>query len=107
MHLGYPLPWWLAVVLAAAVGGVAYAEYRRPLSPLTPARRGVLVTLRVLALAAIVLSVFRPIAVLPPAGSRDAIVPILVDVSRSMRLADAGGQTRLARADRPLAGQLR
>jgi hypothetical protein len=98
MHFAYPLPWWLAVVLAAAVGGVAYAEYRRPLSPLTPARRGALVTLRVLALAAIVLFMFRPIAVRPPAGSRDAIVPILVDVSRSMRLADADGQTRLARA---------
>ena len=54
--------------------------------------------LRVLALAALVLFVFRPIAVLPPAGSRDAIVPMLVDVSRSMRLADADGQTRLARA---------
>jgi hypothetical protein len=98
MHFAYPLPWWLAVLLAAAVGGVAYAEYRRPLSPLTAGRRGTLVTLRLLALAAIVLALFRPIAVLPPAGARDAIVPVLVDVSRSMRLADADGQTRLARA---------
>jgi uncharacterized membrane protein len=106
MHFAYPLPWWLAIVLAAAVGGVAYAEYRRPLSPLTPARRGALVALRVLALAAIVLFVFRPIAVLPPAGSRDAIVPILVDVSRSMRLADADGQTRVARASGLLKNEL-
>src|SRR4029077_19605423 len=59
---------------------------------------GVLVGLRVLALAALVLFLFRPIAVLPPAGTRDAIVPVLVDVSRSMRHADADGQTRLARA---------
>src|SRR6478672_4325284 len=70
MHFAYPLPWWLAVVLAAAIGAVAYVEYRRPLSPLTPAQRGVLVGLRVLALAALVLFLFRPIAVLPPAGSR-------------------------------------
>jgi hypothetical protein len=98
MHFAYPLPWWLAVLLAAAVGGVAYAEYRRPLSPLAAGRRGALVTLRLLALAAILLALFRPIAVLPPAGSRDAIVPVLVDVSRSMRLADADGQTRLTRA---------
>ena len=82
MHFAYPLPWWLAVLLAAAVGGVAYAEYRRPLSPLTAGRRATLVTLRLLALAAIVLALFRPIAVLPPAGSRDAIVPVLVDVDR-------------------------
>ena len=99
MHLAYPLPWWLAVILAAAVGAFVYVEYRRPLSPLTHAQRGLLVGLRVLALAALLLFVFRPIAVLPPSGSRDAIVPVLVDVSRSMRLADADGQTRLARAN--------
>src|SRR6516165_6028383 len=99
MHLAYPLPWWLAVILAAAVGAFVYVEYRRPLSPLTHAQRGLLVGLRVLALAALLLFVFRPIAVLPPSGSRDAIVPVLVDVSRSMRLADADGQTRLVRAN--------
>src|SRR5882672_6746626 len=98
MHFAYPLPWWLAVILAAAIAAVAYVEYRRPLSPLSPAQRGVLVGLRVLALAALVLFLFRPIAVLPPASSRDAVVPVLVDVSRSMRLADADGQTRLGRA---------
>ena len=106
MHFAYPLPWWLAVLLAAAIGAVAYVEYRRPLSPLTLPQRGVLVGLRVLALAALVLFVFRPIAVLPPAGSRDAIVPVLVDVSRSMRLADADGQTRLARATALLNNEL-
>jgi hypothetical protein len=98
MHFAYPLPWWLAILLAAAIGAVAFAEYRRPLSPLTRAQRGVLVGLRVLALAALVLFLFRPIVNLPPTGGRDAIVPVLVDVSRSMRLADADGQTRLARA---------
>src|SRR3954462_2179693 len=99
MHFAYPLPWWLAVILAAAVGAVAYIEYRRPLSPLTRGQRALLAGLRVLALGALVLFVFRPIAVLPPAGSRDAIVPVLVDASRSMRIADADGQTRIARAN--------
>jgi len=99
MHFAYPLPWWLAVILSAAVGAFVYFEYRRPLSPLTPSQRGLLVGLRVLALAALLLFVFRPIAVLPPSGSRDAIVPVIVDVSRSMRLADADGQTRVARAN--------
>ena len=106
MHLAYPLPWWLAVVLAAAIGAAAYAQYRRPLSPLTPAQRGGLAGLRVFVLAALVLFLFRPIAVLPPAGSRDALVPVLVDVSRSMRLADADGQTRLARAGALLKNEL-
>ncbi len=106
MHFAYPLPWWLAVILAAAVAAVVYAEYRRPLSPLTGVQRSVLVSLRVLALAALVLFLFRPIVILPPAGSRDAIVPVLVDVSRSMRLADADGQTRAARANTLLKNEL-
>ena len=39
MHFAYPLPAWLAIVLATAIGGLVYLEYRRPLSPLTIARR--------------------------------------------------------------------
>src|SRR4051812_27179455 len=106
MHFAYPLPWWLAVVLAAAIGALAHLEYRRPLSPLSRTQRGVLATLRVLTLTALTLFLFRPIAVLPPTGSRDAVVPVLVDSSRSMRLADADGQTRLARANALLKSEL-
>ena len=98
MHFAYALPWWLAILLAAAIAGAAFLQYRRPLSPLTPVQRGVLVALRTIALAVLVLFLFRPILMLPPAGARDAVVPILVDVSRSMRLADADGVSRMARA---------
>src|SRR5439155_126412 len=45
-----------------------------------------------------VLFLFRPIIVLPPSANRDAIVPVLVDVSRSMRLPEDTGRTRAARA---------
>src|SRR3954470_2708171 len=106
MHFAYPLPWWLAVVLAAAVGGGAFLEYRRPLSPLTRRQRGLLAGLRVLTLAALVIFVFRPIAILPPVGTRDAVVPVLIDSSRSMRLADADGQARIARAGALLKNEL-
>jgi hypothetical protein len=90
----------------AAIAGLVYLEYRRPLSPLTGIQRGVLVGVRALVLVALVTFLFRPIAILPPASSRDAIVPVLVDVSRSMRLGDADGQTRLARATTLLKGEL-
>jgi uncharacterized membrane protein len=106
VHFAYPLPWWLAIVLAAGIAAAAFAEYRRPLAPLTALQRSVLVFLRGVALAALVLFLFRPIAILPPVGSRDAVVPVLVDVSRSMRLADADGQTRIARAAALLKTQL-
>src|SRR5580692_6050624 len=98
MHLAYPIPWWLAVVLAAAIGGLAFVAYRRPLAPLTRTQRAVLTVCRALVLGAIVLFVCRPIVLVPPSGGRGAIVPVLVDGSRSMRLNDADGQTRIARA---------
>jgi hypothetical protein len=98
MHFAYPLPWWLAIVLAAGITAVVIAEYRRPLSPLTALQRATLVALRVITLALLLLFLFRPIVMLPPSGNTDAVVPILVDTSRSMRLADADGQTRLVRA---------
>src|SRR5262249_18955940 len=106
MHLAHPLSWYVALLLAAAIGVASWLEYRRPLAPLTRAQRGVLVALRVAMLAALVLFLFRPVAMLPPASARDAVVPILVDTSRSMRLADADGQTRLARAASLLKNEL-
>jgi uncharacterized membrane protein len=90
MHFAYPAPWWLIVVLTAVVATLAYLEYRRPLAPISRPQRAVLVFLRVLALASLFVFLFRPVVVLPPTGSRGAVVPVLVDTSRSMRVADAG-----------------
>src|SRR5262245_57286119 len=98
MHFAYPLPVWLAIMLAAAIGAAAFFEYRRPLSPLTRVQRVTLVALRAVVLAAIVLFLFRPMINMPPTGSQDSIVPVLIDVSRSMRLDDADGQSRITRA---------
>ena len=98
MTFAYPLPWWLAALAGAAVLALAFVEYRRTLVPLTRLRRRTLIVCRAAVLAALVLFLCRPIMRLPPAGSRDAIVPVVVDVSRSMRLQDADGQTRIARA---------
>ena len=98
MHFAYPMPWWLAIGLAAAVAVAAFVEYRRPLAPLTRWQRGILVGLRAAVLAALLLFLFRPIVMLPPSGSHDAIVPVLVDTSRSMRLGDADGRARIDRA---------
>ena len=98
MHFAYPLPWWLALVLAAAIGGVTFAAYRRPLAPLTRSQRAILVVCRALVLTTVVLFLFRPIVLVTPRAGNGSIVPVLVDVSRSMRLNDADGQTRLGRA---------
>lgn len=98
MHFASPIPWWLTLIVAIAIAGVALFSYRRPRAPLSAVQRSVLVTLRVLALAAVVLVLCRPIGLVPPSTASGLVVPVLVDVSRSMRVADADGQARIARA---------
>jgi len=98
MHFGLTLHWWVAVALGLTVAAVAFVEYRRPLAPITAARRGLLLGIRACVLAMLVVLAFRPVVLLPPAGPHEAIVPVIVDVSRSMRISDAGGQPRIARA---------
>ncbi len=54
--------------------------------------------LRALALVAVLLFVCRPVLFLPPVNPGDIVVPVLVDTSRSMRVADADGRPRIAEA---------
>ena len=61
---------------------------------------------RALVLSLLVLFLFRPIVFVPPQSARQAVVPIIVDRSRSMRLNDANGQPRLGRALSLLRGEL-
>ena len=95
MTFAYPLPWWLGAAAAAAIAALAFFEYRRPLVPLTRLQRSLLIACRAASLAAVVLFLCRPILLLPPASARDAVVPVLVDASRSMRLRDVDGQARI------------
>jgi uncharacterized membrane protein len=91
-----PIPWWgvtLALIACAAVAWAAYARFA-----VAPLRRNLLVVLRFFTLVLIVVFLMRPVRT-GDQGTRDVIVPVLVDVSRSMSLADAGeGATRIERA---------
>ncbi len=96
MTFANPLPWWalLPVVLAAAL--VAWQAYRR--FNTLPARRHTLTGIRFVTLLVLVLVLMRPVARSTDFDARDAVVPILVDTSRSMGIEDADGATRIARA---------
>lgn len=98
MHFAAPIPWWAAGLAAIAIAAIAFWSYRRPLVPLAGAQRWTLTALRALTLALVVAFLCRPVILLPPVADRDLVVPVLVDVSGSMRIADADGATRLARA---------
>jgi uncharacterized membrane protein len=86
----------LALIAAAALAAAGLLFYRR--STLPRRHRTALTVLRALALALVLALLLRPIAVAPPLAAQDVVVPVLVDVSRSMRVADADGLSRIARA---------
>jgi uncharacterized membrane protein len=91
-----PLPWWVVVSIVAAAALVAGLEYRRLIA--TPIRRAALVALRFVTLVALVVFLMRPVVRLAGEGERDAVVPILVDSSRSMSIQDVNGRRRIDQA---------
>lgn len=91
MQFATALPWWMVALVVAALVGAAAAAYVGALVPLRPRQLGALVTLRALTLCLLVACLLRPVRVMPSAPDNSAVVPILVDISRSMALTDAGG----------------
>ena len=97
MSLAAAPAWWVIIVLCATAGLVSYAAYARPPVPLSWRQRGILGGLRMASLLLLMLFLLRPVST-EPAATRDAVVPVLVDASRSMRLADVTGGRRIDRA---------
>jgi uncharacterized membrane protein len=83
---------------------VAWQAYRR--FEAAPGRRYALSALRLVTLLAIVVILMRPVERSTDIDARDAVVPILVDTSRSMGIEDADGEARIARAKALVAGEL-
>ncbi|MBA3270816.1 MAG: VWA domain-containing protein [Acidobacteria bacterium] len=97
MQFAVALPWWGYVLACAIALACAWWTYARLVVPLTGLQRSTLTALRAVTLLLLVLFLLRPVQFVQAVGARDSIVAILVDGSRSMRLADAGGP-RLERA---------
>ena len=94
MRFASPFPWWLAVVLVAAAAVSAYRAYARPIIPLSVRRRGVLMGLRFAAFLCVLLFLAQPVRQEPVAAT-ETVVPVLLDHSRSMAVADADDRSRL------------
>ncbi|MBI2835936.1 MAG: hypothetical protein HYX76_16075, partial [Acidobacteria bacterium] len=87
----------LALFLISA-GVLSYRAYARTAIPLAASTRGLLIGLRFVAFLALLFFLMRPVTVRSTRGPRDGVVPILVDTSHSMRIADVGGRARIAQA---------
>jgi uncharacterized membrane protein len=95
MQFAIALPWWMLFLIAAGACAVAWACYAGAIVGLPGKQRAVLTTLRALTLLLLVACLLRPVRVMPPDSSSDVVVPVVVDVSRSMGLADMDGRTRI------------
>lgn len=104
MTFANPLPVWAFAAVAAALVLVAWLAYRAV--PIAASRRRTLAALRFATLLWIVVCLMRPMGRPGAAGMRDAVVPILVDTSRSMGLADADGERRIDRVRAAIDGEL-
>ncbi len=98
MSFAYALPWWALVLVACVIVSLSIAAYAPLRARLTRPRRLALIALRAVTLGALVVCLMRPIAPLPPGPGDRGAVAVLVDTSRSMRLPDADGEARIARA---------
>jgi uncharacterized membrane protein len=99
-----PLPPWALAAAAALAVLVAWAAYSR--APIARRRRGVLSTLRAVTLLVLVILLMRPVRSGSPDDAADAVVPILVDASRSMGIEDVRQARRIDRAREILTGSL-
>ncbi|MDA1080705.1 MAG: hypothetical protein O2973_03355 [Gemmatimonadetes bacterium] len=94
LTFGAPVSVVLIVLLAAAIAVPAMLTYFRVGGKSTPRDRAVLTALRVAALLVLVACLFRPMLLLSEAVPRRNFIGVLLDDSRSMRIADRGQRSR-------------
>ena len=85
---------YFVIALALAIALPALVAYARIRLRGGPRDRAVLLALRLAALAIIVIALLHPVLVVSEAVPRRNVVGVLVDDSRSMRIADLNGTTR-------------
>ena len=99
MRFAVILPWWGYVLAFSSAIVLAWLAYARAAVRLQPGTRATLTALRAVTLILLITILLRPVVMVPPAAAKNSVLPVLVDVSRSMRLTDAGdGTARLDRA---------
>ena len=94
MRFAAAWPWWVTLGLAAAFAVAAGWGYLGPHAGLARRRRALLTALRFAVFLVILVLLARPVREEPASADRPAVA-VLLDRSRSMGIADAGGERRL------------
>ena len=90
----WPVPWLALVTLALLAAGAGAWMYRQSRAGLTPRDQMVLGGLRVAAIVIVATCLARPVLAVSRAIEQRNVVGIVVDDSRSMRIADHEGASR-------------
>ncbi len=90
MRFAVTLPWWGYFLAFTSAIVLAWLAYQRVPVRLPASARATLTALRAITLMLLIAILLRPVVVVPPASANNSVLPVLVDVSRSMRIADAG-----------------
>jgi len=98
MSFAVVLPLWGYALVFGSALVLAWLAYARVPITLPGGTRVMLTALRALTLVLLIAILLRPVVLVPPAAANNSLVPVLVDISRSMRLTDDGGVSRLERA---------
>jgi uncharacterized membrane protein len=101
-----PAPYWVIALALIAIIALAMRTYAGARGLLSRGRWLFLIALRALALILLGIFLMKPVMVLSQSQRSDAIVPILIDNSRSMRLADVDGHRRIDTAKQLVKGEL-
>ncbi|MFB3852262.1 MAG: glutamine amidotransferase [Vicinamibacterales bacterium] len=105
MTLGHPLPSWAIMAGALILLLAAWRAYAGTLVSLSAWQRAVLVGVRAAVLLAAGFFMLRPLMPGPP-DTHSLVVPVLVDVSRSMSIEDANGKRRIEEAAELVTGTI-
>ena len=97
--LSLAAPWWAVVLVLLGVGAVVWfaLEYRRVGPTVETRDRWVMMGLRATALGVLAFLLMRPVLLVSTVVPRRNFVAVLLDDSRSMRVADENGETRAQR----------
>src|SRR5690606_23925053 len=98
-----PVPVFVLLLAALAAVGLVAWTYRRPMAKAAVGDRVALAMLRAAALAILFFCLLRPALLLSSVVPQQNYLGILIDDSRSMRIADEAGETRSAFVARTLA----
>ncbi len=92
-------PDFLGIAFGVLLVFLSFLLYQRTFPPLSPMKRISLAIPRAAVFLLLILFILNPVAVTVETETKKAVIPVLIDVSRSMAIPDCNGLTRLQAAE--------